>query len=128
VIVTLGEDSPTSYAVDYDAIPGPRQLAAAMLNPFSRKRLPQVPGILQVIILSMLANRSPDLQLSETDILVRPELPENLRYTNWERHNQTFQHAYRGTAAWIQAGMAEKDARLAAVMGMPLRKGAHGIV
>jgi NTE family protein len=116
VIVALGEDSPTSYAVDYDSIPGPRQLAAAMLNPFSRRKLPQVPGILQVIILSMLANRSADLQLGDTDILIRPELPANLRYTNWERHNQTFQHAYRGTAAWIQTGMAEKDARLGAVI------------
>jgi NTE family protein len=116
VIVALGEDSPTSYAVDYDSIPGPRQLAAAMLNPFSRRKLPQVPGILQVIILSMLANRSADLQLGDADILIRPELPENLRYTNWERHNQTFQHAYRGTAAWIQTGMADKDARLEAVI------------
>jgi NTE family protein len=117
VVVALGEDSPTTYAIDYESIPGPRQLAAAMLNPFSRRQLPQVPGILQVIILSMLANRSPDLQLGDTDILIRPELPANLRYTNWERHNQTFLHAYRGTTAWIHAGLADKDARLSAVIG-----------
>jgi len=88
-----------------------------MLNPFSRRRLPQVPGILQVIILSMLANRRPDLPLGDTDILIRPELPADLRYTQWERHNQIFLHAYRGVAAWIQTGLAEKDPRLQAVLG-----------
>jgi NTE family protein len=117
VVVALGVDSLTTYAVDYDSIPGPRELAVAMLNPFSRRRLPQVPGILQVIILSMLANRRADLPLSDTDILIRPELPVDLRYTNWERHNQTFLHAYGRVAAWIQAGLSEQDPRLRAVIG-----------
>ena len=88
-----------------------------MLNPFSRRRLPPVPSILQVIILSMLANRRADLPLSDTDILIRPELPADLRFTNWERHNETFLHAYRGVAAWIQAGLSEQDPRLRAVIG-----------
>jgi NTE family protein len=117
VIVALGVDSPTTYTVDYDSIPGPREMAAAMLNPFSRRRLPQVPSILQVIILSMLANRRPDLQLGDTDILIRPDLPVDLRYTDWERHTQTFRHAHHQVASWIQTGMAEQDARLRAVIG-----------
>jgi NTE family protein len=117
VVVALGVDVPTTYAVNYDSIPGPRELALAMLNPFSRRRFPQVPSILQVIILSMLANQRPDLPLSDTDILIRPELPEDLRYTQWERHNQIFLHAYRGVAAWIQTRVAEMDPRVQAVIG-----------
>jgi NTE family protein len=114
VIVMLGEDAPTTYTVDYQSIPGPRELAAAMLNPFARRRLPQAPGILQVIMLSMLANR-PYLELSDSDILIRPELPDDLRFTSWERHNEIFLHAYRRTAAWIEARMADPAVR--AVIG-----------
>lgn len=114
VIVMLGVDAPTTYAVDYQSIPGPRELAAAMLNPFARRRLPQAPGILQVIMLSMLANR-PYLELSDSDILIRPELPDDLRFTSWERHNEIFLHAYRQTAAWIEARMADPAVR--AVIG-----------
>jgi NTE family protein len=114
VIVMLGVDAPTTYAVDYQSIPGPRELAAAMLNPFARRRLPQAPGIIQVIMLSMLANR-PYLELSDSDILIRPELPDDLRFTSWERHNEIFLHAYRQTAAWIEARMADPAVR--AVIG-----------
>ena len=103
VVVALGTDAPTTYMVDYDASPGPRELIGAMLNPFSRRRLPQMPSILQVITLSMVANRRPDLELGDADILVRPDLPDDLRFTSWERHNEVFLQTYRGVAAWIRS-------------------------
>jgi NTE family protein len=117
VVVALSTDAPTTYMVDYDAIPGPRELIAAMLNPFSRRRLPQMPGILQVITLSMLANRRPDLGLGDTDILVRPDLPDDLRFTSWERHNEVFLHAYRGVAAWIRSRIADNDPKMLMLIG-----------
>ena len=60
VVVTLADDAPIDFKVDYDAIPGPLALLATLLNPFSLKRLPAAPSILQVIMLSMLANRRQD--------------------------------------------------------------------
>jgi NTE family protein len=45
VIVVLGVETMTKYAVEYDLIPGPGELAVAMLNPFSWRRLPRVPSI-----------------------------------------------------------------------------------
>ena len=93
------------------------QFPASALNPFSRTRLPKVPNILQVLVLSMLAHRRPDLPLSETDILIRPELPDDLRFTSWERHNEVFLHAYRGVASWIQARVAQRDPAVLAVIG-----------
>ena len=117
VVVALSVDAPTTYSVDYDSIPGPLQLMASALNPFSRRRLPKVPSILQVLVLSMLAHRRPDLPLSETDILIRPELPDDLRFTSWERHNEVFLHAYRGVASWIQARVAQRDPAVLAVIG-----------
>jgi NTE family protein len=116
VIVMLGDDRPTTYSVDYNSIPGPLQLAAALLNPFSRQRLPQAPSVLQVIMLSMLANRHTDPQLSDTDILIRPELPVGLRFTSWERHNEIFLHAHRSSASWLKARIAETDPRVLALI------------
>ena len=112
VVVALGTDAPTTYSVDYDSIPGRRELISAMLNPFSRRRLPEMPGILQVITLSMLPNRRPDLELGDSDILVKPDLPGDLRFTSWERHNEVFLHTYRGVAAWIRSRIAENDAKV----------------
>jgi NTE family protein len=117
VIVTLGVDEPASYAVDYDSIPGAWELAIRMLNPFSRQQLPMAPSILQVVMLSMVANRRVDLPLSDTDVLVRPELPDGLRFTSWERHNEVFLHTYAGVGAWIQARIAERDPGVLAVIG-----------
>jgi len=117
VVVALGTDAPTTYMVDYDAIPGPRELIGAMLNPFSRRRLPQMPSILQVITLSMLANRRPDLDLGDADILVRPDLPDDLRFTSWERHNEVFLQTYRGVAAWTRSRIAENDPKVLMLIG-----------
>jgi NTE family protein len=117
VVVMLGGEESTRYQVDYNAIPGPAELAALLLNPFARRRLPPVPNILQVIMLSMMANRPSDLPLGDADVLIRPEVPVDLRFTHWDRHNEVFLDAYRGTAAWIAARQAEQDPKLGAVIG-----------
>jgi NTE family protein len=117
VVVALGADELTTYNVNYDSIPGPMELAAIMLNPFSRKRLPPVPNILQVIMLSMIANRRLELPLSETDVLVRPQLPADLRFTSWERHNEVFVNSYRGVLRWIEHKVAENDPQIRMVIG-----------
>jgi len=49
VVVALGNDTPTTYPVDYQAIPGRGELLARLMNPFSRRPLPSIPGIFQVI-------------------------------------------------------------------------------
>jgi NTE family protein len=116
VVVILGGEFPETYSVKYESIPGARELVAAMLNPFSRRRLPRAPGILQVIMMSMLANRPTDLHLGETDVLVQPDLPANLGHNSWERHNEIFMHAYRSVAAWIAAQSTQTDARLRVVI------------
>jgi NTE family protein len=116
VVVILGGEFPETYSVNYESIPGARELVAAMLNPFSRRRLPRAPGILQVIMMSMLANRPTDLHLGETDVLVQPDLPANLGHNSWERHNEIFMHAYRSVAAWIAAQSTQTDARLRVVI------------
>jgi NTE family protein len=116
VIVAFGDQAPTTYTIDYDSIPGVRELAAAMLNPFLRWRLPPVPSIVQVIMLSMMANQGPNLELGGTDILIRPDLPADLRFTSWERHTEVFLRTYRGVAQWIEARIAQADPNVLAVL------------
>jgi NTE family protein len=117
VVVALGVDARTTYAVDYETIPGRGELLLSFLNPFARRRHPPVPGIFQVIMLSMLANRRTEIALGDADILIRPELPPDLKFTNWERHTEVFRGTHRSTAAWIAARKAEMDAKVLAVLG-----------
>ena len=112
VVVALQVDEPTTYPVDYAAIPGLRELVVASLNPFARSRLPNVPSILQVIILSMVANRRTDIPVADSDLLIKPDFPEHARFTNWDRHQEIFEHAYRNTMRWIETRIAQNDVQM----------------
>lgn len=112
VVVTLADDAPIDFKVDYDAIPGPLALLATLLNPFSLKRLPAAPSILQVIMLSMLANRRQDPHLGPADVVVKPKLPEDLGFSNWERHSETFRNTYAEILDWIRNQRSENEANV----------------
>jgi NTE family protein len=116
VVSSLAVDRRRTYAVDYDAIPGPRELAAALINPFARARLPQVPGMLQVLLLSMLANRRSGEPAAATDIVFRPELAADIGMTSWERHTEIFTEVHRQAARWIRDRLAAGDQALAALV------------
>jgi NTE family protein len=115
VAVALSVRARTTYEVDYAQIPGCRQLLATALNPFSRRRLPKVPGLVQVIALSMLASRA-DLQADDSDVVITPEFPPDLGFMSWDRHTEVLRSAYRDAAAAIQRGLADDDPGLAAVL------------
>ncbi len=117
VVVALRPQAPTTYAVDYDAIPGLRESLIATLNPFRRRKRPPVPSILQVIMLSMVANRREALALAETDLLIEPALPDGVQQTRWERHTEVFMHAYYAAAATLRRRIAEDDPLVAAILG-----------
>jgi NTE family protein len=124
VVVALQENAPKAYLVDYESIPGPREWMVKVLNPFSGRRLPQIPSAVQVIILSMLANSRQDLPLSGEDLLIRPDLPSGVQWTNWDRHDEVLTCAYRGAVAMIRSRMTESDPGMMAVIGAakPVRR------
>jgi NTE family protein len=117
VVVSFGEGNPKTYRVNYDTLPGRWSLLTAWLNPFRRRRWPKVPSLLQIIMLSMVANRGGDPQPGEEDVLIRPPLPTGLRFTDWDRHTETFRFAYREASAWIAARTAEEDPRVLSLLG-----------
>jgi NTE family protein len=115
VVVLLKVRGRTTYDVDYASIPGGRQLVMAMLNPFRRRALPKVPGIVQVIGLSMLTSRV-DLQTEDSDVVIRPEFPKDIRFMSWDRHTELFQQTHRDVAAWIRSRVAVADPGVHAVL------------
>src|SRR6185503_14657578 len=115
--VSLTPQVSTTYAVDYDAIPGLGESLMASLNPFRRRKRLPVPGILQVVMLSMVVNRPHALALADTDLLVEPAFPYGVQTTSWERHTEVFMHAYRAAAVTLARKVAEDDPRLAAIFG-----------
>jgi NTE family protein len=117
VVVSLSSQAPTTYPVEYDAIPGLRETLIASLNPFRRRKRLPVPGILQVVMRSMAVNRPHTLALADTDLLIEPALPYGVTPTRWERHTEVFMHAYHAAAATLRRQIAADDPRLAAILG-----------
>jgi hypothetical protein len=76
-----------------------------------------VPGIFQVILLSMLAHRRHEIALGPDDVLVQPELPPDLSFTSLDRHSAVLLDAHRGAAQWIAARVAASDPKVMAVIG-----------
>jgi hypothetical protein len=116
VIVALPINAPTTYDVDYHTIPTLREAILAALNPFTDRKPPQIPSIVQVIILSMTANRRQDLPLTGTDLLIQPKLAPDVHWFSWERHTEVLTCAYRDAAATLRAGLAQADPRVLAVL------------
>jgi hypothetical protein len=65
-----------------------------------------------VIILSLVANRRTDIPVADSDLLIKPDFPEHARFTNWDRHQEIFEHAYRNTMRWIETRIAQNDAQM----------------
>lgn len=117
VVVNLGSSGPQKHYIDYDRIPGATELAVALLNPFGRARLPQVPSMFQVIVASMLAHRSQDIAVDEEDVLVCPQVSNPIGFMDWSRHSELFSDAYDWTSRWIEEHLRQNDPGLRAVLG-----------
>jgi NTE family protein len=116
VVVTFALSGSQRYHVDYDAIPGPVELAKIMLNPFARKELPAAPSILQVLMLSMLAQVPADIALEESDVLISPALPTGIGVMDWSHHTELFLAVYQETKAWIEEALKANHPGLKAVL------------
>ncbi|TIX18625.1 MAG: cyclic nucleotide-binding domain-containing protein [Mesorhizobium sp.] len=115
VIVSFGSNGPQKYHIDYDRIPGRSELAVALLNPFGRARLPQVPSMLQVIAASMLAHGPQDIAVGDEDVLVCPQVSST--FMDWSRHSELFSDAHDRTAQWIEERLRQNDSGLRALLG-----------
>jgi NTE family protein len=78
--------------------------------------MPAAPSILQVLMLSMLAQVPDDIALEESDVLIRPALPAGMSVLDWSRHTELFLAVYKETKAWIEEASRADHAGLKAVL------------
>jgi NTE family protein len=125
LVVHFGNPATETFDVDYAALPGRLELAAAMLMPFRKKLLPNAPSAVNVLWRSLVAHQRYDaLAVTPLDHVMRPPIPAGLRITEFERHTEIFQSSYLWARQAITALEAEGNAAIAAILagGRPAKK------
>jgi hypothetical protein len=65
------------------------------LLPFSRRKLPDAPGLGAVLMRSMLATRNDfERHLQESDLFMVPPVPAGMGILDWGRHGELMQRAH----------------------------------
>ena len=117
LVVHFGNPATERFDVDYAALPGRLELAAAMLMPFRKKLLPKAPSAVNVLWRSLVAHQRYDaLAATPLDHVMRPPLPAGLRITEFERHTEIFQSSYLWARQAIAALEAEGNSAIAAIL------------
>ncbi len=99
VVVSFAHPTLETFAVDYEALPDRPTLIKALINPFTRGSLPPAPGVANVLMRSMMANRHGfERQLREDDLLVVPPIPPDMGPLHWHRHSELMALS----AAWMR--------------------------
>jgi NTE family protein len=117
LVVHFGNSATETFDVDYAALPGRFELAAAMLVPFRRKSLPAAPSAVNVLWRSLVAHQRYDaLAATPLDHVMRPPLPVGIRITDFERHTEIFESSCRWAREAITALEAAGDPAIAAIL------------
>jgi NTE family protein len=117
LVVHFGNPATETFDVDYQALPGRLELAAAMLMPFRKKLLPKAPSAVNVLWRSLVAHQRYDaLAATPLDHVMRPPLPAGLRITEFERHTEIFQSSYLWARQAITVLEAEGNPAIAAIL------------
>jgi NTE family protein len=117
LVVHFGNPATETFDVDYAALPGRFELAAAMLLPFRKKSLPVAPSAVNVLWRSLVAHQRYDaLAATPLDHVMRPPLPAGLRITEFERHTEIFESSYRWAREALVALEAAGDPAIAAIL------------
>lgn len=90
------------FDVAYETLPSRAELVRIALNPMKRERLPAAPGLIPVLLRSLMASRR-DFQrdLASDDVLLVPPVPKNMGFLDWQRHRELCDGAYRWTLAEV---------------------------
>jgi len=95
VVVSFHIPELQRFEVDYDQLPSRAELIGMSLNPLTRGRLPDAPGLTTVLMRSLMANRHDfNRQLKPADLLLVPPIPDDMGILDWSRHAELFENAY----------------------------------
>ena len=117
LVVHFGEPAIETFDIDYSALPGRLELAAAMLVPFRKKLLPPAPSAVNVLWRSLVAHQRYDtLPAAPLDYVMRPPIPPGVGVTEFERHTEIFDASYAWARARIAALETEGNSAIAAIL------------
>jgi NTE family protein len=119
VVVSFAIPELERFDVAYETLPSRAELVRLALNPMKRDALPAAPGLIPVLLRSLMASRR-DFQrdLASDDVLLVPPVPKNMGFLDWQRHRELCDGAYRwtleevarlreqGRPPWIGSGRA----------------------
>jgi len=117
LVVHFGEPAIQTFDIDYAALPGRLELAAAMLIPFRKKLLPAAPSAVNVLWRSLVAHQRYDtIPAAALDYVMRPPIPPGVGVTEFERHTEIFDASYAWAQARISALEEEGNSAIAAIL------------
>ncbi len=104
VVVSFKPPTLDRCTVDYEALPSRAALMRLALNPLGRRRLPNAPGLIAVLMRALMANRR-DFQheLQADDLSLIPPVPAGMGFLDWHRHRELFHAAYGWACAELAA-------------------------
>lgn len=106
------------YAVKYEDIPGRWQLLWRMLNPFLRRKLPDVPGPVSILRRCIGIHQNPNLlPIEPLDLVLAPPAFPGSNAIDFDRHTEVFEAAYHWCNSHIDRLMAECNPALDAILG-----------
>jgi NTE family protein len=117
LVVHFGEPAVETFDVDYAALPGRLELAAAMLMPFRKKLLPAAPSAVNVLWRSLVAHQRYDtIPTAPLDHVMRPPIPAGVGVTEFERHAEIFEASYLWARERLAALETDGNAAIAAIV------------
>jgi len=98
VVVSFAIPELERFDVAYETLPSRAELVRLALNPMKREALPAAPGLIPVLLRSLMASRR-DFQrdMASDDVLLVPPVPKNMGFLDWQRHRELCEGAYRWT-------------------------------
>lgn len=107
VVVSFKPPTCAQDPIDYDALPGRRELLWNTFTPFTNSQVPVAPSAGTVLVRSLMANRGHfENHLTTRDWLLMPPTPDGMGAMDWRRHSELTEAAYRYALAEIAARRA----------------------
>jgi NTE family protein len=95
VVVSFDIPELERFDVKYESLPSRAELIRMSINPLTRGKLPDAPGLTTVLMRSLMAGRDDFLrQMKQDDVLFVPPIPADMGILDWHRHAELVRNAY----------------------------------
>lgn len=102
LIVCFEPKHQSHASVNYENLPGRRQLLLQTVGKKPTKSTAEMPKIGSVLTQCMLLNNSSASEASEQDIVIKLSLPKDIKLNDWHRHAEISEMGYQLGRQWLQ--------------------------